>query len=44
MKIKTFEIGFASGRRELDEDVVNAFLSGVEVARIESVVLPDRDV
>ena len=44
MKIKTFEIGFASGRRELDEDVVNAFLSGVEVARIESVVLRDRDV
>lgn len=44
MKIKTFEIGFAPGRRELDEDVVNAFLSGVEVARVESAVLPDRNV
>lgn len=43
MKIKTFEIGFAPGRRELDEDVVNAFLSGVEVAHIESAVLPDRN-
>ena len=43
MKIKTFEIGLTPPRRETDEDAVNAFLSGVEVSRIETAVLPDRN-